>query len=132
MDTAAAAQRWASTLRAAWPALDVDSFLALYAEEAHFRGPFSPPEPATEHMRRSLTLGEPGPAVWVGEPLVSGDRATVEWWAVIVISGEPVTFAATSWLHFGADGLVVDEHDYWQSKPGSFEPWPGWGVSSAA
>jgi hypothetical protein len=130
MDVEAAARRWADVLREAWPAGDVDALLALYADGAEFRGPFGVPEPASEHMRRSLTLGDPGPSVWVGEPLVQGDRAAVEWWAVIVIDGEPVSYAATSWLRFGAGGLVLDEHDYWMSSAGRKEPWPGWTAQS--
>jgi ketosteroid isomerase-like protein len=126
METAVAARRWADVLRAAWPAGDVDAFLALYAPDATFRGPFGDPERAQDHMRASLSLGE-GPAeAWVGEPLVSGDRAAVEWWAVLRFDGVPTSFAATAWLRFDDDGLVVEEHDYWQSTSSRVEPWSSW------
>jgi hypothetical protein len=78
-------------------------------------------------MQRSLTLGEPTPAVWVGEPVVFGDRAVVEWWAIIVAAGRSTSYAAVAWLRFDEMGAVVEEHDYWQSDEGRHEPWPGWG-----
>src|SRR3954447_2752759 len=126
MDTEEAARRWAHVLRTAWAGGGVGGFVDLYAEGAEFRGPFGEPEAAAGHMRVSLTLGEPGPSVWVGAPLVHGDRVAVEWWAVIVVDGEPISFAATSWLRFDGDGRVADEHDYWMSTAGRREPWPGW------
>jgi hypothetical protein len=128
MDVEVAARRWAEVLRAAWPAGEVGAFAALYADTARFRQPFRDPEPAAEHMRKALSLGAPRPEVWVGEPLVGGDCAAVEWWAVIVIDGEPRAFAATAWLRFDADGRVTEEHDYVQASPERTEPWPGWAV----
>lgn len=59
--------------------------------------------------------------------MVDGDRAAVEWWAIIVDDGSALSFGATAWLRFDAEGLVVEEHDYWQSSAGRVEPWPGWG-----
>jgi hypothetical protein len=62
-----------------------------------------------------------------GEPLVAGNRAAVEWWAALTESGELVTLAGTSWLTFGDDGRVVEQHDYWTVTPGRSAPWKGWG-----
>ncbi|MHB8470254.1 MAG: hypothetical protein ACYDCH_10935 [Gaiellaceae bacterium] len=64
----------------------------------------------------------------MGEPVVCGSWAAIEWWAVIVIEGEPKTFGGTAWLRFDADGLVVEERDYVHAAAGRFEPWPGWGT----
>lgn len=127
MDTELAARRYAETLRSAWPAGEVDAFLALFAEDAVFQPPFGPAQSAREHMRWSLSLGEEPAEVWVGEPLVAGDSAAVEWWAVIVEDGKPTTYAATAWVRFDANGLVVHERDYWNSKQERLEPWAGWG-----
>jgi hypothetical protein len=131
VDAESAARRWADVLREAWPAGEIEAFIALYADDAVFRGPFGDPEPAVDHMRRTLSLGEPGPAVWVGEPIVVGDRAAVEWWAIIVSDGEAQSFSATAWLRFDAKGAVIEEHDHWHSSAGRKEPWPGWGRPSA-
>ena len=55
------------------------------------------------------------------------NRAAVEWWAALTDSGELVTLAGTSWLTFGDDGRVVEQHDYWTSTPGRAAPWDGLG-----
>jgi hypothetical protein len=127
VDTESAARRWAAVLHEAWAGGDAEPFLALYAAGASFRGPFGGPEAAEAHMRRSFAVGDGRPEVWVGEPVVLGDRAAVEWWAVLDGDGGATTFAATAWLRFDAEGRVVEENDYWQSAPGRFEPWAGWG-----
>jgi hypothetical protein len=58
---------------------------------------------------------------------VAGDRAAVEYWAVLVENGREVTIAGVALLRFGADGRVVVQRDYWALEPGAREPTPGWG-----
>ena len=88
MDTATAAHRWASTLREAWSARTTAAFLDLYAEGSVYRTvPGDTVEDGREHMHRALMLGDSPPDVWVGEPVVAGDRAVVEWWVVVTIEG---------------------------------------------
>ena len=55
------------------------------------------------------------------EPVVSGDRATVEWWAVTTSGGEDATLAGVSLLRFDDDGLVIDQRDYWHLEQGRRE-----------
>jgi hypothetical protein len=81
-------------------------------------------------MRRAFALGEDDPEFCVGDPVVAADRASVEWWGVVALNGEPHTFAGTAWLRFDENGLVIEEHDYWHAAPGRIEPWPWWGASS--
>lgn len=57
--------------------------------DAAFRGPFSESASAVEHMRAALLLGDSEPEVRVGEPLVGGNRAAVEWWGTVKVEGEP-------------------------------------------
>jgi hypothetical protein len=132
VDTETAARRWATVLREAWTGGDVESFLRLYAPAAGFRGAFGGPEDAAAHMRRSFAVGDGRPEVWVGVPVVQGDRAAVEWWAVLGGDGGATTFAATAWLRFDPEGRVVEENDYWQSVTGRVEPWVGWGSARPA
>jgi len=62
-----------------------------------------------------------------GKPLVAGDRAVVEYWAVSRSGdGREETIAGVSVLRFGADGLVVEQRDYWNTVAGRREPPPGW------
>jgi ketosteroid isomerase-like protein len=129
MQADAAARRWADTWQRSWRAKDAELLASLYADDAVFRShPFREPQVPLEYARWALAEEEGDPEVWFGEPLVAGDRAAVEWWAVVVENGEQVSLAGTSLLRFDADGRVVDQHDYWGSTPGRALPWDGWGA----
>jgi hypothetical protein len=63
-----------------------------------------------------------------GEPVVSGTRAAVDWWAAITSMDRSIeTVAGTSLLRFDAAGLVVEQRDAWASEPGRHEllDWAG-------
>jgi SnoaL-like domain len=61
-----------------------------------------------------------------GKPIVAGDRAAVDWWAVVTSrDGSVETLAGTSLLRFGARGLVVEQRDAWAGEPGRHEL-PDW------
>ena len=61
-----------------------------------------------------------------GEPIVRGDRAAVDWWAVVTaVDGTVETLAGTSLLRFDGDGLVLEQRDVWASSPGRVEL-PAW------
>src|SRR5262249_56059809 len=108
---------------------DGDLLGAVYGEGAAFRShPFRELRPPLDYARWAYSEEEGDPEVWMGEPVVAGDRAVVEWWAVVVENGEPTSLAGTSWLRFDEDGRVVDQHDYFGTAPGRHEPWPGWGT----
>ena len=47
---------------------------------------------------------ERDPRVWVGTPIVDGDRAAIEWWAAVTENDVEITLAGVSVLHFDADG----------------------------
>ncbi len=66
-----------------------------------------------------------------GEPIVDGDRASIQWWASLREPEREVTYAGTSTLTFDADGLVVNEWDSWNEAPGRHEPPDGWGRTDA-
>jgi hypothetical protein len=60
-----------------------------------------------------------------GKPIVDGDRAAVEWWAVITArDGSEETVAGTSVIRFGPDGRVVEDCAYWASEAGRHEAAP--------
>jgi hypothetical protein len=65
--------------------------------------------------------------VWVGSPIVEGDRAAIEWWATLVENGVETTLAGTSVLHFDEEGLVVEQRDAWNQVDGRREPPHNWG-----
>ena len=131
MDTRAAAARWAATWRRAWEALDADAIVALYAAEARLTSqPFRVVEEGGDGVRGYVTAAladESEVRAWFGEPIVDGERASVEWWAALREDGEQVTLAGTSTLRFDGDGLVVEQRDSWNLAPKLIEPPEGWG-----
>jgi hypothetical protein len=119
MDGTAAARRWADVWERGWQAADVDAIAALYADGALFlSSPFRPHQPPGEYV--TWAFGEQAAAVCrFGAPVVDGDRAAVDWWAVVTDGvGADETLAGTSLLRFDADGLVVEQRDVWASEPG--------------
>jgi ketosteroid isomerase-like protein len=130
VDAEAAASAWIEAWTRSWQAKDADLLAPVYAEQVVFRShPFREPQAPLDYARWAYSEEEGTPQVWMGEPLASGDRAAVEWWAVVVENGEPVSLAGTSWLRFDGDGRVVDQHDYWGTAPGRTAPWEGWAPS---
>src|SRR6266702_3862139 len=99
-----AGERWAEAYERAWRAGDGEAAAALYAEDCIFRShPFRELEDARAYMRRVVPEAE-APEVWFGEPVEEGDRAAIEWWA-----------------------LVAEARDCWAVEPGHRRPPPEWG-----
>jgi ketosteroid isomerase-like protein len=129
-----AARRWTEAWRRGWEALDAGPILACYAPDALLSAePFREPYRGLDGVRAYVTqaLGEEeDPTVWMSEPIVEGDRASVSWWASLREGGADTTLAGTSVLRFNADGLVVEQWDAWNQaterrNPPSFAPFSG-------
>jgi hypothetical protein len=116
MDSETAARRWADTWSRAWPQRDVEAIAALYADTAVYRSPaFGPPDLGLAGVRRYLNENLPAEEnieCWFGQPIVSGDRAAVEWWGSWTERGREFTFAGVTVLRFDDQGLVVEHRDY--------------------
>ena len=126
MDTEAAARRWADVWRHAWPQRDADAIVALYADEAVYRAlAFRAPESARGYLERVLAEGTEIEC-WFGEPIVSGNRAAVEWWGSWIENETPLTLAGTTVLSFDAEGQVIDHRDYWNEVERREPPYAGW------
>ena len=133
MDAEAAARAWVDAWSRAWPAADPEPLRAVYSDDAVFRSaPFREPhlgrEGALEYARSAFADQDDFTDCWFGEPVVAGDRAAVEYWAVLVENGRPVTIAGVAVLRFGRDGLVRSQRDYWAHEPGAPDPTPAWGT----
>jgi hypothetical protein len=128
VDVATAAQRWGRTWERAWPARDADAIAALYAPGASYRShPHRHPEDGGVRAYVTRTFAEEDDVECrFGEPVASGDRAAVEWWATFVEDGQPITLSGTTVLRFDAAGLVTDHVDYWVQGDGRVLPYPGW------
>ncbi|HEU0304482.1 MAG TPA: nuclear transport factor 2 family protein [Gaiellaceae bacterium] len=130
LDYEDAARRWAAAWATAWPRRDVEPITGLYAENATYRAlAFREPDLGLDGVMRYLEENfavESEIACRFGEPLVSGRRAAVEWWANWLERGEQLTLAGATVLTFDDAGKVVDHRDYWNEAPGRIEPYAGW------
>jgi ketosteroid isomerase-like protein len=116
MDAVSAAARWAKTWSRAWPERDAEAIAALYSDAVLYRSPaFRAPHVGSAGVRRYLGRElsvEENIQCWFGDPIVSGDRAAVEWWASWTEEGKDLTFAGVTVLRFDEHGQVVDQRDY--------------------
>jgi ketosteroid isomerase-like protein len=123
MDTAAAARAWVEGWTAGWENADADGIGALYAEDAVYRShPFREPERSARDYALRAFADEELVECRFGEPIVDGDRAAVEYWAVLSADGDEETLAGIAVLRFGEDGRVVEQRDYWSMEPGRRPP----------
>ena len=112
MDTREAAQRWADTWQRGWPEHDAPAITALLAEGAFWQQhPFRDPEP--DYLARVFGEEESAECQF-GTPIIDGDRAAVPWTAHSTLtSGDTEDLAGVSLLRFNAEGLVVEERDFY-------------------
>jgi hypothetical protein len=127
VETEAAARRWIETWSHAWPTKDSNAIAALYADDAAFRSqPFR--DLQTPRAYSEWTFSEQDEAeCWFSEPVIQGDRAAIEYWGIVRFQGRDETIAGIAVVRFRPDGLVAEQHDYWNAQPGRVEPPPGWG-----
>ena len=129
VNTQAAARAWIDAWDRAWRSLDVEPLGAVYAADAVFRShPFRESQSPLDYARGAFAEEEGDPELWWGDPVAVGDRAVVEWWAVVVENGEVTSLAGVSLLRFRSDARVIEQHDYWGSTSGRALPWEGWGT----
>jgi hypothetical protein len=128
VDAEAAARAWVEAWDRSWRSKDESVLAPVYTDDAAHRSrPDREPQHPIDYARWAFAEGGEDLELWWGEPLVADNRAAVEWWASLTDSGELVTLAGTSWLTFGNDGRVTEQHDYWTITPGRAAPWEGWG-----
>jgi hypothetical protein len=130
VDAAEAARAWVNAWQRAWPPGDPEPLHAVYADGAIFYShPFRDRQPPLEYA--AWAFGEQASAECrFGDPLAAGDRAAVDWWAVMSgADGSEQTIAGTSLLRFDQDGLVVEQRDVWAEQPGRREL-PDWAPRS--
>ena len=131
MTTRDAARRWAETWQSAWEALDLVAIVALYAPDVllstePFREPYRGQAGVRAYVGQAFAE-EGDPHVWVSDPIVDGDRASISWWASLRENGADTTFAGTSVLRFDDAGQVVTQWDAWNMHGERREP-PDWSL----
>jgi SnoaL-like domain len=63
---------------------------------------------------------------WFGQPIASGNRAAVEWWARRTEQGQELTYAGMTVLRFDDQGQVVEHRDYDNHIDRREPPYSGW------
>lgn len=131
MEPVEAARRWRDTWQRAWPEQDVEAIRALYGEHAVFRSqPFREPrlgpDGAAGYASWAFASEEAPAECRFGEPIVDGDRATCEYWAIVRSGGSEQTLAGVSVLRFDAEGLVAFQRDYWAVEVVRRDPPDDW------
>jgi hypothetical protein len=130
MDAETAARRWADTWSRAWPRRDAEAIAALYADTVVYRSPaFRPPDLGLAGVRRYLAEQLPAAEnieCWFGQPIVSGGRAAVEWWASWTEQGQELSYAGVTVLRFDGQGQVVEHRDYDNHVERREPPYSGW------
>jgi ketosteroid isomerase-like protein len=122
MDAVAAADAWIGAWMRAWPAADAAMLAAVYADDAVFYShPFRPRQSWREYAEWAFA-DQAEAECRFGEAVVEGDRAAIDWWAVITSTdGSVESLAGTSLLRFGPDGRVTEQRDAWAGVPGRQE-----------
>ena len=137
MDTHEAVRNWIERYSAAWKGHDADAVSKLYTDDAVYRShPFRDAlnghAGVFEYSRWAFD-SEADVDLWFGEPTAAGDRASVEYWAVILDQhGKIYTLAGTVVLRFAPDGRVAEHRDYWALEDGRRAPYDGWAGQTAS
>jgi len=128
MNAGEAVRAWIEAWERAWPTDDVDSIAAHYGDGPVYTShPFRDAETARSYLERAFHE-ETLVTARFGEPVVAGDRAAVEYWAVLRrADGSEITIAGAAFLRFDRGGRVSAHRDYWDQVDGTREPPPGWG-----
>ena len=131
MPTTAQVMAWAEAYRQAWENADTPAAVALFAEDSSYRSNiFEEPylgRKGVEEYWSTVTAMQSDVKVWMGQPVIEGDRVIVEFWTRMLGGGEPLTLVGNLLMRFDDDGLCTDLREYWQLLPELRDPWPGWG-----
>jgi hypothetical protein len=122
---------WAEAYRVAWEQASSEGAAALFAEDATYR------DNIYEEPHRGqggivdywevVTSGQSNVTVRMGDPVVAGNRANVEFWTTMDGEGSPITLAGCLLLDFDDSGRCTALREYWQIAEGARQPPDGWG-----
>ena len=131
MPTTANVIEWAEAYRQAWENADTPAAAALFAEDSSYRSnifeePYLGRQGVADYWT-AVTAVQSDVKVWMGQPVIEGDRVILEFWTRMRAGGEPLALTGCLLMRFDDDGLCTDLREYWQTLPELRDPWPGWG-----
>ncbi|HEY1920936.1 MAG TPA: nuclear transport factor 2 family protein [Streptosporangiaceae bacterium] len=125
-------QQWIEHYGRAWESGNDDEIAELFTPDASYRSSvFREPHVGTEAIRRywrRAAGSQRDVTVRMGQPVITADRTTVEWWTTMTDPDDgALTLPGCLLLRFAADSRCQDLWEYWQVQPGWQDPPPGWG-----
>jgi ketosteroid isomerase-like protein len=123
----AAALAWIEGWTRGWRDHDPEPIVAVYTEDAVFRSHPSRDAQTPREYALQAFGEEESATVPFGEPIAAGNRAAVEYWAIVRAEGKEWTLAGTTILRFADDGRASYHLDYWSMEEGRRDPPTGWG-----
>ncbi|MGE5287220.1 MAG: nuclear transport factor 2 family protein [Micromonosporaceae bacterium] len=131
---------WIGAYARAWREKDADGVAGLFTADAVYRShPLSEPHVGRDAIRaywQRATKTQRELDLRFGVPVCQGDRAAVEWWAVMrddewrpgEASADGVTLPGCLMLSFTPDGQCAELREYYNPHFGERIPAPeGWG-----
>ncbi|WP_433499077.1 nuclear transport factor 2 family protein [Sphaerimonospora sp. CA-214678] len=128
MNVLEAALSWTNAWTVGWARQDVELIVERQAEDGvHWSQPFRPPHRGRPGLREYLedvfaSEVEPTRARFA-PPLVNGDQAAAEYWALCHYEDGPLIISGCTLLRFDEEGLVAESRDYSFVVPGE-HPFP--------
>lgn len=125
--------RWVETYLRAWRDKDDVAVGRIFTDDAVYQE--IPGDEAHTYVGRraiqeywrTITAPQSEVTTRYGEPLVDGDRASVELWVTLRVGETWLTIVETNVLYFARNGKVRRNVEYWIARDGRFDPPPGWG-----
>lgn len=123
---------WIERYGDAWRNKNDVAAAALFSDDASYQShPLQPPHVGGDAIAaywRAATDSQQELDVRFGRPIVDGDRAAVEWWALGVESDGEFTLPGCLILSFDDNGLCRELREYWNIGDGRHAPPASWGL----
>jgi SnoaL-like domain len=124
-------ETWLAEYRRAWAERDADAAADLFTEDGVYASaPFRPPHVGRERIReywRWEPARHESLDLRFGTPIIEGNRAAIEWWAIMRQDGELVTGPGCLVLRFDRAGRCEELREYWHEAAGAHPPPARWG-----
>jgi uncharacterized protein (TIGR02246 family) len=123
-------EAWVESLRSAWESADPVKIGALFTDEAEYlTNPFGKAlqgrDSIVAYWSEEISTQD-NVEVRMGRPMIDGERAAVEWWAVVTNDASQVTDSGVLMLEFSGD-RCRRLAEYWMLGEGRIAPAEGWG-----